>query len=507
VLKGKFPYLAPERVRGAAGDRRSDVFSLGVVAFEMTTRRRLFWRDNEFSTLEAVVAAKVPPLWKIDAAVPPEWDAAVRRALARLPEGRFQRASDLGRALVQAASAVGLSADQRGLARVVSQMWEPTPVSGHPKADSVTKSQTLPFIVSPDFAADRDGEEATTETQPGLDPVPSHACEPTPAPASASAEPAATAAEAEFLDTDEEHCLAAPLPPRADSRPQAATAAEKPASPTPSAPPPPRDPRVASKQAAPAGPKAAYRLPPLPSVTPLVPPRESLGGCLAYTWDVVRMKRERRRALAVLADEVALLEREKGDLLVDVGKRLEEIADSVDRSVAGRLGRLGPSHHELTLDQRTSGARREAAYVEAKLPELRAAVSEAEDEEVRHAAKAILVFAEQRLEQLRAAAAKEPDAGAARSRDQDADRRKLLADLGRIAWKARAAPERAGDLYRALDRREEGLESCRREDKAQRRLAREFETRPITVAAFTVLVPLAAAAVLVALLLMSGAAG
>src|ERR1700759_3993399 len=54
-IKGKIPYMSPEQCRGRPLDGRSDLFSLGVVLYELTTNRRPFDRDSEFATLEAIV--------------------------------------------------------------------------------------------------------------------------------------------------------------------------------------------------------------------------------------------------------------------------------------------------------------------------------------------------------------------------------------------------------------------------------------------------------------------
>lgn len=59
-LKGKYTYMAPEQVRGDEIDARADVFSLGVVLFELTTNRRLFKRDSELQVLNAVLQDPIP---------------------------------------------------------------------------------------------------------------------------------------------------------------------------------------------------------------------------------------------------------------------------------------------------------------------------------------------------------------------------------------------------------------------------------------------------------------
>ena len=88
-IKGKYPYLSPEQVRGDAIDHRSDVFSLGTVLWEVTVGRRLFKRDNDLLTLQAVLRCDVARPSTLMNRYPPELEAIVMRALARDPDERY----------------------------------------------------------------------------------------------------------------------------------------------------------------------------------------------------------------------------------------------------------------------------------------------------------------------------------------------------------------------------------------------------------------------------------
>lgn len=107
ILRGKFAYMSPEMVRGLPVDRRSDVFALGVVLWELLAMRRLFAGPNELSVMERVRAAQVPPPSSVNPSVPAELDAILSRALRREPEDRFQWASELRDALRPLARPLG----------------------------------------------------------------------------------------------------------------------------------------------------------------------------------------------------------------------------------------------------------------------------------------------------------------------------------------------------------------------------------------------------------------
>jgi serine/threonine protein kinase len=99
MIKGKVAYMPPEQVLGREVDHRADIFSAGVVLWEMLTGRPLFLRSNEAATLYAIMNAPVPPPSKMRADVPRELDEIVLRAVARTPSERFDNAEQLGAAI------------------------------------------------------------------------------------------------------------------------------------------------------------------------------------------------------------------------------------------------------------------------------------------------------------------------------------------------------------------------------------------------------------------------
>jgi serine/threonine protein kinase len=96
TVKGKLAYMAPEQARGGPVDARADVFSLGVVLWELCTGRRLLARESEGATFAVVVGDEPlspPSTWNEE--VPEELDRAVLGALERDPEKRTRSAQEL----------------------------------------------------------------------------------------------------------------------------------------------------------------------------------------------------------------------------------------------------------------------------------------------------------------------------------------------------------------------------------------------------------------------------
>ncbi|MGZ6970426.1 MAG: protein kinase domain-containing protein, partial [Thermoanaerobaculia bacterium] len=99
ALKGKLQYMSPEQAWGKRLDRRSDIFSLGSVLYEMLTGTPLFEGDTDMSVLEKVREGKVEPPSSRGADVPKRVDQIVLKALAKNPQDRYQNASEFERDL------------------------------------------------------------------------------------------------------------------------------------------------------------------------------------------------------------------------------------------------------------------------------------------------------------------------------------------------------------------------------------------------------------------------
>jgi serine/threonine-protein kinase len=82
-------YMAPEQVRGDPVDRRSDIFSLGIVLYEMLTGRHPFDSRNSISRISAILEGDVPPLGSKAQALPQELQPILLRAMSKLPADRY----------------------------------------------------------------------------------------------------------------------------------------------------------------------------------------------------------------------------------------------------------------------------------------------------------------------------------------------------------------------------------------------------------------------------------
>ena len=99
TIKGKVSYMPPEQVLGREVDHRADVFSAGVVLWEMLTGRPLFLRNSEAATLYAIMNAPIHAPSRFRTDVSQDLDRIVARALARRPADRFENAEEMGHAL------------------------------------------------------------------------------------------------------------------------------------------------------------------------------------------------------------------------------------------------------------------------------------------------------------------------------------------------------------------------------------------------------------------------
>jgi Tol biopolymer transport system component len=184
VVMGTVGYMAPEQVRGLAADHRSDIFSFGVVLYEMLSGARPFRGESPVEVMNAILCVEPPDL---AASTSPQLDSILKRCLEKSPEDRFDTARDLAFALEtlsgdsRSHETVRSHAGKSGKSRfrklpvaagliftflagvaIAHWLWRPPSVEGPvPRYLTYSGRDSSP-AVSPDgktiaFASDRDG--------------------------------------------------------------------------------------------------------------------------------------------------------------------------------------------------------------------------------------------------------------------------------------------------------------------------------------------------------------
>jgi len=206
VIKGKYYYMSPEQAWGDPMDHRSDIFSTGVVLYELLTGRMLYTDENVVVLLDKVRKADIPPPEKRRPSIPKPLSDIVMKALAKSPDDRFQSAQEFAQALSHFLYATSPSFSAARLGDLMGQLFpeqaqrpsgpgsrpppprEPTPapppaasggaadMAGWDDEDDATRHDVLPFrrlSMAADEAERRPpGAAAPTGRDPGLGTAP-----------------------------------------------------------------------------------------------------------------------------------------------------------------------------------------------------------------------------------------------------------------------------------------------------------------------------------------------
>jgi eukaryotic-like serine/threonine-protein kinase len=124
-IKGKFGYMSPEQASAGKVDRRSDVFALGIVLYELTTGERLFRGDDAAHTLELVKNGRIPAPQEVYAQYPEGLSAIVKRALSRNVNERFQTADEFRDALEHYLKDERIMVSPAGVGQLVKRVLGP----------------------------------------------------------------------------------------------------------------------------------------------------------------------------------------------------------------------------------------------------------------------------------------------------------------------------------------------------------------------------------------------
>ena len=162
-IKGKFHYLAPERVRGEPHDRRSDIYSLGVVLYQCLTLRWPFRAKGDYELLRQIANEEAPPPSVHVPALPADLERIVLRAMAREPADRYPDATAMGTDLRAFAQTSSGAPDASELATYLARLFPDG-------ADIARKSDANPQPLGPVSMEDDDIEivfagEVTDDSQ------------------------------------------------------------------------------------------------------------------------------------------------------------------------------------------------------------------------------------------------------------------------------------------------------------------------------------------------------
>jgi TonB family protein len=153
ALKGKLQYMSPEQAWGKRLDRRSDIFSLGSVLFEMLTGAPLFHGETDMSVLESVREGDVAMPSSRGAEVPKRVDQIVLKALAKNPQERYQNASEFEKDLHAVLYTYQPSPGPADLAIYMHRLLEAPQASDDEIDAAFDKARDMPAPVGPSPAA------------------------------------------------------------------------------------------------------------------------------------------------------------------------------------------------------------------------------------------------------------------------------------------------------------------------------------------------------------------
>jgi serine/threonine protein kinase len=163
IIKGKFYYMSPEQARGEVLDHRTDIFSLGIVLYEMVTGELLYKDDDEVTLLSQVRRAdiKAPSLLRPD--IPSRFEQIIMRALARDRSDRYAHAGQMRRELERFLRSYDAGFDRLKLSKVMHSLW----------AEEIEprRAETDGSIRAVDFAAEGGNLDPLASFEDGGDPT------------------------------------------------------------------------------------------------------------------------------------------------------------------------------------------------------------------------------------------------------------------------------------------------------------------------------------------------
>lgn len=178
--KGKLSYMSPEQAVADPVDRRTDIFAIGTVLFEMTTLQRMFGGENELAVMHKLLFRERPRPSALRHDYPPELESILLKAVAQKPDDRFSSAQEMYQALHDFAQRRRLLSTPAHLARWVASIIPP---KTHPATDPAffeaqAEATVLPIqrdtIVAADATVSDSGLASNATMLDGAGPLPGH---------------------------------------------------------------------------------------------------------------------------------------------------------------------------------------------------------------------------------------------------------------------------------------------------------------------------------------------
>ncbi len=180
MLKGKASYMSPEQCRAEVVDRRSDIFSIGILLYELTTLQRLFRGDNELAILHQILTGSMTPPSQVVPGYPRDLEQILIRTLSTAPVGRQASAAELQQQLEAFAARHGFVINNAALAGYLRERFgaRPYPWTAEPVKRAEEGSSRTP-AAPPVVGARAAGASPPAAAKPVARPSP-HVRAPTP---------------------------------------------------------------------------------------------------------------------------------------------------------------------------------------------------------------------------------------------------------------------------------------------------------------------------------------
>ncbi|RME30524.1 MAG: serine/threonine protein kinase, partial [Deltaproteobacteria bacterium] len=169
IIKGKLAYMSPEQISGSEVDRRTDIYAVGVMMYEMLTNERPFEGSTPQETLAAITTGSPKKPHKLNRRVDKRLSAIVMKALERNPRKRYQTAGELAADLSSFLHRAGLYPEPAELARFVRELLpgaRPRIRPPTPPAGPVSRSELKPMVTDVMGTTSQDIPAAGSDSHP-----------------------------------------------------------------------------------------------------------------------------------------------------------------------------------------------------------------------------------------------------------------------------------------------------------------------------------------------------